>query len=97
MKIFPLDNPGFCIRIKHSAGGTDFYAIILASNLFIFKEETIMAYVINDTCVCCGACEGECPVGAISQGEGKFEIDSSACIDCGACAGSCPTGAIEQE
>ena len=33
-----------------------------------------MAYVINDTCVCCGACEGECPVGAISQGEGKFEI-----------------------
>ncbi|MBR9936591.1 4Fe-4S binding protein [Oscillospiraceae bacterium Marseille-Q3528] len=56
-----------------------------------------MAYVINDTCVCCGACEGECPVGAISQGEGKFEIDSSACIDCGACAGSCPTGAIEQE
>ena len=56
-----------------------------------------MAYVINDTCVFCGACEGECPVGAISQGEGKFEIDSSACIDCGACAGSCPTGAIEQE
>ncbi len=56
-----------------------------------------MAYVINDTCVSCGACESECPVGAISQGDGIFVIDASSCIDCGACAGSCPTGAIEQE
>ncbi|MBO5228213.1 MAG: 4Fe-4S binding protein, partial [Lachnospiraceae bacterium] len=23
-----------------------------------------MAYVINDGCVSCGACAGECPVGA---------------------------------
>ncbi len=56
-----------------------------------------MAYVINDTCVSCGACEGECPVGAISAGDGIFVIDAASCIDCGACAGSCPTGAIEQE
>ena len=56
-----------------------------------------MAYVINDTYVSCGACESECPVGAISQGDGIFVIDASSCIDCGACAGSCPTGAIEQE
>lgn len=25
-----------------------------------------MAYVISDSCVSCGTCEGECPVGAIS-------------------------------
>lgn len=55
-----------------------------------------MAYVINDSCVSCGACEGTCPVGAISQGDGKFEIDADTCIDCGTCAAGCPTGAISQ-
>lgn len=55
-----------------------------------------MAYVINDGCVMCGACEGQCPVGAISQGDSKFEINADACIDCGSCAGACPTGVIAQ-
>ena len=55
-----------------------------------------MAFVITDSCVCCGSCAGECPVGAISQGDGKYEIDANSCIDCGTCAGVCPTGAIEQ-
>ena len=27
-----------------------------------------MAHVISDECVSCGSCEGECPVGAISEG-----------------------------
>lgn len=53
-----------------------------------------MAYVINDNCVSCGACEGQCPVGAISQGDTQYEIDANTCIDCGSCAGACPTGAI---
>ena len=53
-----------------------------------------MAYVINDTCVSCGSCAGECPVNAISQGDGKYEIDADACISCGTCAGVCPTEAI---
>ena len=39
-----------------------------------YKEELIMAYVITDACVSCGTCEGECPVGAISAGDGKYEI-----------------------
>ena len=33
-----------------------------------------MAHVISDECVMCGSCEGECPVGAISEGDGKYEI-----------------------
>ena len=55
-----------------------------------------MAFVISGACVACGACEAQCPVGAISMGDGKFEIDPAKCIDCGSCAGACPTGAISQ-
>ena len=29
-----------------------------------------MAYVINDDCISCGACAADCPVGAISEGDG---------------------------
>ena len=53
-----------------------------------------MAHVISDECVSCGACEAECPVGAISQGADHYEINADACVDCGACAAQCPTGAI---
>ena len=56
-----------------------------------------MAYVINDGCVSCGACAGACPVGAISEGDGKYVIDADTCISCGTCAGACPTGAISEE
>ena len=56
-----------------------------------------MAFVIQDSCISCGSCAGQCPVGAISQGDGKFTIDGGTCISCGACAGQCPVGAIEEE
>ena len=55
-----------------------------------------MASVISSDCVSCGACAGECPVGAIVEGDGKYEIKADDCIDCGSCAGTCPTGAISQ-
>jgi len=55
-----------------------------------------MAYVIGSSCVACGSCEGACPVGAISMGDGKFEIDPNTCISCGSCAGVCPVGAISE-
>jgi len=60
-------------------------------------EEETMAYKISDECIMCGACEGECPVGAISEGEGKYVIDADKCISCGACEGVCPVGAPAEE
>lgn len=56
-----------------------------------------MAYKISDECISCGACEPECPVQAISEGDGKYEIDPEKCIECGACADVCPVGAPAQE
>ena len=56
-----------------------------------------MAYVISDACISCGACEGTCPAGAISEGDGQYVIDADTCMECGACADGCPAGAISQE
>ena len=56
-----------------------------------------MAYVINDSCISCGTCAGECPMGAISEGDGQYVIDEGACVSCGTCSGACPMGAIVEE
>lgn len=53
-----------------------------------------MAFKITENCVNCGACEGDCPVGAISETPDARVIDADKCISCGACAASCPSEAI---
>lgn len=57
----------------------------------------MVAYKISDECIACGACESECPVEAISEGEDIYVIDADACIDCGACADVCPVDAPKPE
>lgn len=56
-----------------------------------------MAYKISDDCISCGACEATCPVEAIAEGDGKYEIDGDKCISCGSCAEGCPVSAIAEE
>ena len=56
-----------------------------------------MAYIIDDACISCGACAAECPVEAISEGDGKYVIDADACIESGACADACPVEAPKAE
>lgn len=58
--------------------------------------KTPVATVITEECINCGACEPECPNGAISQGEEIFVIDPVLCTECvgfherEACAAVCP-------
>jgi ferredoxin len=55
-----------------------------------------MAYKITEECINCGACEPECPVNAISEGESIFVIDPEKCVECVGhfdtpqCASVCP-------
>ena len=56
-----------------------------------------MAYKISDECISCGACAAQCPVSAITEGDGKYEIDANSCVSCGSCADTCPTGSIAEE
>ncbi len=56
-----------------------------------------MAYFINEDCINCGACESECPVSCITEGDSKYVIDAAECIDCGACADVCPVNAPNPE
>ena len=55
-----------------------------------------MAYKTSEDCIGCGACAAECPVEAISEGDGVYVIDPDKCIDCGSCADTCPVGAPQQ-
>ena len=60
-----------------------------------------MAYKISEECISCGACETECPNGAISEGETIYVIDPDKCTECvGAadaskCVDICPVDACE--
>ena len=56
-----------------------------------------MAYVITDRCVKCGACESECPNGAIVELEKKFSINYVKCVECGNCMDNCYNKAIDEK
>jgi len=59
-----------------------------------------MALKINEECISCGACNSECPVDAIFDGDEHTEIDASKCIECAGhfdepqCKNVCPVDAI---
>jgi ferredoxin len=73
-------------------GDFNWYIFCKLSVIYIYNlGGSIMAYRINEECIACGACQPECPVEAISEGD-IFIIDEDKCIDCGACADICPVG-----
>ena len=56
-----------------------------------------MAFKITDACLACGSCAEQCPVEAISEGDGIFVIDPDVCVSCGSCAEQCPAEAIVED
>lgn len=58
-----------------------------------------MAYKISEECISCGACEGECPNKAISEGKTVYVIDPEKCTECVGshgtqqCVAICPVNA----
>jgi ferredoxin len=61
-----------------------------------------MALTITDECIACGACEDECPNGAISEGDDIFVIDPNKCDECDgadptSCQEVCPVDAPVKE
>ncbi len=61
-----------------------------------------MAMKITDECISCGACEPECPVEAIFEGDEIYEITAATCIECEGhfdepqCIEVCPVECIEK-
>ena len=55
---------------------------------------------ITEDCIMCAACEAECPVGAISEGDDTYVIDPNVCVQCEGyapsptCIDTCPNEAI---
>ena len=58
-----------------------------------------MALIINDECIACGACEPECPVSAIAEGDPIYTINQDTCVECDGyhdnpqCSEICPVDA----
>ena len=55
-----------------------------------------------DECISCGACEPECPVEAISEGDDCYIIDPDVCVECegyydtSQCVEVCPVDCISK-
>ncbi|HEX7975248.1 MAG TPA: 4Fe-4S binding protein [Anaerolineales bacterium] len=59
-----------------------------------------MAMRITEECISCGACEPDCPVEAIHEGDTIYAIDPAVCVECVGyndspqCSSVCPVECI---
>ena len=91
-----LMTAGITVSAKSSDSFIHYYANGYSLSV-ISRDMYEPAFKINDECISCGVCAGECPVDCIAEGDGKYVIDADACISCGNCASVYPVGAPEEE
>lgn len=56
-----------------------------------------MAHQISESCTFCGRCAEICPMDAISEKDGKYQVDPNVCDDCGECEAMCAANAIAEK
>jgi Na+-translocating ferredoxin:NAD+ oxidoreductase subunit B len=62
---------------------------------FLMAKSNFAAQIDPDKCVSCGVCKDErCPMEAIVEQEGLYEVQPERCIGCGVCTPTCPSEAI---
>jgi len=59
-------------------------------------EARMKAKVDKNICSGCGACESQCPVGAITVRD-VAGVDENLCTGCGACVEVCPLDALSMQ
>lgn len=59
------------------------------------REEETAGFVIEESCIGCGACLAVCPQQCVAEGK-PYKITWEHCLQCGACAEACPTGAVKR-
>lgn len=64
----------------------------------VVAASDFVAKIDQDECSACGECaEERCPMEAIIESDGYYEVQPKLCIGCGVCAVTCPTEAITLE
>ncbi|AEB08642.1 4Fe-4S binding protein [Desulfobacca acetoxidans] len=62
---------------------------------FVLAKSNYVAHIDPDSCQACGVCRDErCPMDAIEEGEGVYQVIDNRCIGCGVCVITCPGEAI---
>jgi electron transport complex protein RnfB len=61
----------------------------------LMAKSNYLATIDQETCAACGVCANErCPVEAIEEKEGQYEVQHDRCIGCGICVPTCATESI---
>jgi MinD superfamily P-loop ATPase len=65
---------------------------------YMMAKSNFAAHIHKESCSSCGICKDErCPMEAIVEADGSYEVLQERCIGCGTCTVTCPTDSITME
>lgn len=94
-KVNPFELDKAIDAVKRAAQMKGVKAIIFKSPCIAVNKPK-KAYTVSEKCIKCRKCINEIGCPAVTNIDGKIEIDSSLCFGCGLCSHICPVRAIEQ-